>query len=38
MTFNSIQFLIFFPIVAILHFVIPTKYRWIMLLAASYYF
>ncbi len=38
MTFNSLQYLIFFPIVAILHFVIPTKYRWIMLLAASYYF
>ena len=38
MTFNSLQYLIFFPIVALLHFVIPTKYRWIMLLAASYYF
>ena len=38
MTFNSLQYLIFFPIVAVLHFVIPTKYRWIMLLAASYYF
>ena len=38
MTFNSLQFLIFFPIVAVLHYVIPTKYRWIMLLAASYYF
>ena len=38
MTFNSIQYLIFFPIVAVLHFLIPTKYRWIMLLAASYYF
>ena len=38
MTFNSLQYLIFFPIVAILHFVIPRKYRWIMLLAASYYF
>ena len=38
MTFNSLEYLIFFPIVALLHFVIPTKYRWIMLLAASYYF
>ena len=38
MTFNSLQYLIFFPIVAVLHFLIPTKYRWIMLLAASYYF
>lgn len=38
MTFNSLEYLIFFPIVAVLHFLIPTKYRWIMLLAASYYF
>ena len=38
MTFNSLQYLIFFPIVAVLHFLIPRKYRWIMLLAASYYF
>ena len=38
MTFNSLQFLIFFPIVAILHFVIPRRFRWIMLLIASYYF
>ncbi len=38
MTFNSLQYLIFFPIVALLHFVIPTKYRWIMLLVASYLF
>ena len=38
MLFNSIQFLIFFPIVVGLYFVIPHKYRWILLLAASYYF
>lgn len=38
MTFNSIQFLIFFPVVTILHFVLPQRFRWIWLLAASYYF
>ncbi|MBQ0101364.1 MAG: MBOAT family protein [Firmicutes bacterium] len=38
MVFNSIAFLIFFPIVLLLYRVIPVKYRWIMLLAASYYF
>ena len=38
MTFNSLRYLIFFPVVAVLHYLIPTKYRWIMLLAASYYF
>ncbi len=38
MTFNSFEFLIFFPIVAILFFVIPHRFRWIMLLVASYYF
>ena len=38
MLFNSFQFLIFFPIVVILYFVIPHKFRWIFLLAASYYF
>jgi len=38
MLFNSISFLIFFPIVVVLYFLIPHKYRWIFLLAASYYF
>lgn len=38
MLFNSVQFLIFFPIVAALYFLIPYKYRWILLLGASYYF
>ncbi len=38
MLFNSIQFLIFFPIVVVLYFAIPHKYRWILLLVASYYF
>lgn len=39
MLFNSIAFLVFFPIVAIIYFMIPaTKYRNLFLLAASYYF
>jgi len=38
MIFNSIQFIIFLPIVVILYYLLPFKYRWILLLAASYYF
>lgn len=38
MVFNSIGFLIFFPCVVFLYFVLPQRIRWIMLLVASYYF
>ena len=38
MVFNSITFLIFFPCVVFLYFILPQKIRWIMLLIASYYF
>jgi len=38
MLFNSFEFLIFFPIVTILYFVMPYKFRWAWLLAASCYF
>jgi len=38
MLFNSFQFLMFFPIVAIVYYVIPSKWRYLWLLAASYYF
>lgn len=38
MNFNSIHFLIFFPIIALLYFTIPEKKRWIWLLISSYYF
>ena len=38
MSFNSWQFAIFLPIVFILYWVLPQKYRWILLFAASYYF
>ena len=38
MLFNSIDFLIFFPIVTLIYFIIPQKIRYIWLLIASYYF
>ena len=38
MLFNSIEFLIFFSVIIFLYFAIPQKYRWILLLTASYYF
>ena len=38
MLFNSIEFLVFFPIVAVLFLVIPPKMRYVWLLIASYYF
>ena len=38
MVFNSIDFLIFFPIVVCIYFIIPKKLRYLWLLAASYYF
>ncbi len=38
MLFNSIHFLIFFPIVVLGYFLIPHKVRYIWLLFASYYF
>jgi D-alanyl-lipoteichoic acid acyltransferase DltB (MBOAT superfamily) len=38
MTFNSWEFLIFYPIVASLYFLLPKKMKWPMLLIASYYF
>ncbi len=38
MLFNSLQFLVFFPIVCLVYFVMPKKARWTWLLVASYYF
>ena len=38
MLFNSLHFLIFFPIVLVLYFFLPHRYRWVLLLIASYYF
>jgi D-alanyl-lipoteichoic acid acyltransferase DltB (MBOAT superfamily) len=36
--FNSLPFLLFLPLVVVLFYVLPHRHRWIMLLAASYYF
>lgn len=38
MVFNSIDFLIFFPIVVLVYYMVPHKARHICLLVASYYF
>lgn len=38
MTFNSAAFLLFYPVVLLFHFLMPTKYRYLPLLALSYYF
>lgn len=38
MLFNSFEFLLFFPTVVIAHFLTPYRFRWIILLSASYYF
>lgn len=38
MLFNSVDFLLFFPIVVLLYWVVPKKLRYIWLLVASYYF
>src|ERR1700741_1242926 len=35
MLFNSIDFLFFFPILTVLFFMLPYKFRWALLLAAS---
>ena len=35
MLFNSFQFLLFFPIVTTLYFLVPHKWRWLLLLLAS---
>lgn len=38
MLFNSIHFLCFFPVVILLYFLIPHRFRYLFLLVASYYF
>ena len=38
MLFNSMQFLFFFTIVVAIYFALPYRFRWILLLCASYYF
>src|ERR1700690_2743624 len=38
MLFNSINFLIFFPVVVVLYALTPRAWRWLLLLVASCYF
>jgi alginate O-acetyltransferase complex protein AlgI len=38
MLFNSLEFAFFFPVVTILFFLLPHKFRWMLLLAASCFF
>lgn len=38
MNFNSLHFLVFLPVVLLLYWLIPQKFRWAILLIASYYF
>lgn len=38
MLFNSTEFLIFFPLVTVLYFLLPFKFRWVLLLGASCFF
>jgi D-alanyl-lipoteichoic acid acyltransferase DltB (MBOAT superfamily) len=38
MAFNSFGFFIFFPLVAVIYFTLPIRYRRLFLLAAGYYF
>ena len=38
MSFNSLHFVFFFPVVVALYFATPYRFRWGLLLGASYYF
>ena len=38
MLFNTIDFVVFLPIILIAYFAIPPRFRWILLLTGSYYF
>ena len=38
MNFNSLEFLVFFPLVFVLHWILPHRFRWTLLLAASWLF
>ena len=38
MLFNSLPFILFFPAVVLLYFAFPFRYRWALLLLASYFF
>ncbi len=38
MLFNSLHFLLFFPVVVVVYYATPPSFRWIWLLGSSYYF
>lgn len=38
MVFNTLQFLIFLPLTIVLYYLLPFRFRWILLLIASYFF
>src|SRR3989338_4872369 len=38
MLFNSLHYLMFFPLISLCYFRLPQKFRWILLLFGSYYF
>ena len=38
MLFNSLRFAVFFPTVILLYYLLPHRWRWVLLLAASYFF
>jgi D-alanyl-lipoteichoic acid acyltransferase DltB (MBOAT superfamily) len=38
MQFNSLEYLIFLPVVVALYFALPHRFRWMLLLGASYFF
>ncbi len=38
MLFNSLQYIVFLPLVILCYFALPHKFRWVLLLCASYYF
>ena len=38
MLFNSIGYLLFLPVTVILYYLLPFRWRWALLLAASYFF
>ena len=38
MNFNSVEFLIFLPVVVSFYWVLPFRFRWMLLLAASLFF
>ncbi|MBP3683814.1 MAG: MBOAT family protein [Oscillospiraceae bacterium] len=38
MLFNSLDFMLFFPVVTVVYFIIPDKFKYLWLLLTSYYF